>query len=135
MKRPLFCVALAYALGEVIGVCTRTMEEISIAAVMLICAGIYAVGVRKCRCAGVVLGSLLFGMTCAFLCVPEYMRQQKTEVASEEERYQILTYGKEEKSRTEAVIMLCVGSKGAGTAVCAASRLRRCGRNRRWRTV
>lgn len=111
MKRPLFCVALAYALGEVIGVCTRTMEEISIAAVMLICAGIYAVGVRKCRCAGVVLGSLLFGMTCAFLYVPEDMRQQKTEVASEEGHYQILTYGKEEESRTEAVIMGILADK------------------------
>ena len=39
MKRPFFCVALAYALGEVTALYTRTAGEISIAIVVLIFAG------------------------------------------------------------------------------------------------
>ena len=44
MKRPVFCVALAYALGEVIGLYTRTVGEIGIVSAMLVCVGIF---VRK----------------------------------------------------------------------------------------
>lgn len=46
MKRPVFCVALAYALGEVIGLYTRTVGEIGIACVMLVCVGVF---MRKMR--------------------------------------------------------------------------------------
>lgn len=41
MKRPVFCVALAYALGEVIGLYTRTVGEIGIVSAMLVCVGIF----------------------------------------------------------------------------------------------
>lgn len=69
MKRPVFCVALAYALGEVIGLYTRTVGEIGIACVMLVCVGVFMRKMRQGKSAcvlGLGVGLGMLGAFCVF---------------------------------------------------------------------
>lgn len=90
MKRPLFCVALAYALGEVIGLYTKTVGEVSIAAVMLIFAGFFME--KKMKRTYILFLSMMSGMVCAFLFVPKELINSHGNEYAVEENYEIRTY-------------------------------------------
>lgn len=66
MKRPVFCVALAYALGEVIGLYTRTVGEIGIVSAMLVCVGIFMRKKKQGKSACVLGLGIGLGMLGAF---------------------------------------------------------------------
>ena len=94
MKRPFFCVALAYALGEVIALYTRTAGGISIATVMLVCVGIFMRKYKHGKSACILGLSVGLGMVCAFLRVPQDLRggMSACRRSVQEEAYEISTY-------------------------------------------
>lgn len=114
MKRPLFFVALAYALGEVIGICTKTMEQISIALVVLISAGIYFVIYKKRKSTWIIIFCIAFGMISAFFRVPDRLKRQSASPVFEKEGYQVLTYQKENENRDMCTVAgMIVGMEGS----------------------
>lgn len=109
MKRPFFCVALAYALGEVIALYTRTAGGISIATVVLICVGIFMKKYKHGKSACILGLSVSLGMVCAFLRVPQDLRggMPACRCSVQEEAYEISTYATgAEKQGTEVA---CAG--------------------------
>lgn len=107
MKRPFFCVALAYALGEVIAFYTKTVGETSIAVVMLVCVGIFMWKKKKSVC---VLGlAVCLGMLSAFLRVPQAVQTDISDKQSiiQETNYRIITYALGVQTQGEA--FACVG--------------------------
>lgn len=76
MKRPVFCVALAYALGEVIGLYTRTVGEIGIVSAMLVCVGIFVRKKKQGKSACVLGLGIGLGMLGAFLRIPQDLREK-----------------------------------------------------------
>lgn len=109
MKRPFFCVALAYALGEVIALYTRTAGGISIATVVLICVGIFMKKYKHGKSACILGLSVSLGMVCAFLRVPQDLRggMPACRCSVQEEAYEISTYATgAEKQGTEVT---CAG--------------------------
>lgn len=93
MKRPFFCVALAYALGEVTALYTRTAGEISIAIVVLIFAGMIGLK-RKQKGVWLLVAGICTGMLCAFLCIPAEVRDNREyeRIVSVEDAYAVETY-------------------------------------------
>lgn len=89
MKRPVFCVALAYALGEVIGLYTRTVGEVSIAGVMLVCVGVFMRKKKQGKSACMLGLGVGLGMVCVFLRIPQDLRE-KPDIRQETD-YDIIT--------------------------------------------
>ena len=89
MKRPVFCVALAYALGEVIGLYTRTVGEISIVSAMLVCVGIFMRKKKQGKSACVLGLGIGLGMFGAFLRIPQDLREKPD--IRQENGYDIIT--------------------------------------------
>ena len=100
MKRPLFCVAMAYALGEVVCLYTKTVAQGSIAAVMLLCCVFFfARKTKKWKCALFSMLAFLAGIGRAFFCIPEDIRMQVHAgdglLAAEEADYDVYVFGGE----------------------------------------
>lgn len=93
MKRPFFCVALAYALGEVIVLYTRTAGEISIAIVVLIFAGMIG-SKKKQKGVWLLVAGVCTGMLCAFLRIPEDVRDSREhgQIVRTEDAYTVEAY-------------------------------------------
>ena len=97
MKRPLFCVAMAYALGEVICLYTNTLAKRSIAIVVLLLSAIfYMIKEKKIGCALGILLAVFAGAMRAFFCVPEdiksYVIYENGFWLCEEEHYDVFVY-------------------------------------------
>ncbi len=105
MKRPVFCVALAYALGEVIGLYTRTVGEISIAGVMLVCVGVFMRKMKQGKSACVLGLGVGLGMLGAFLRIPQDLREKPD--TRQETNYDIITYASRAEAQGETAI--CAG--------------------------
>lgn len=105
MKRPVFCVALAYALGEVIGLYTRTVGEIGIACVMLVCVGVFMRKMRQGKSACVLGLGVGLGMLGAFLRIPQDLREKPD--IRQENGYDIITYATGGETQGQPVI--CAG--------------------------
>lgn len=93
MKRPFFCVALAYALGEVIALYTRTAGEISIAIVVLIFAGMIG-SKKKQKGVWLLVAGVCTGMLCAFFRIPEDVRDSREhgQIVRTEDAYTVKAY-------------------------------------------
>lgn len=105
MKRPVFCVALAYALGEVIGLYTRTVGEIGIACVMLVCVGVFMRKKKQGKSACVLGLGIGLGMLGAFLSIPQDLRE-KLDIR-QENGYDIITYAT--GGETQGKPAICAG--------------------------
>ena len=105
MKRPVFCVALAYALGEVIGLYTRTVGEISIAGVMLVCVGIFMRKMKQGKSACMLGLGVGLGMLGAFFRIPQGLREKPD--IRQEAGYDIITYASGAEAQGETAI--CAG--------------------------
>lgn len=105
MKRPVFCVALAYALGEVIGLYTRTVGEISIVSAMLVCVGIFMRKKKQEKSACVLGLGIGLGMFGAFLRIPQDLREKPD--IRQENGYDIITYATGRETQGQPVI--CAG--------------------------
>lgn len=105
MKRPVFCVALAYALGEVIGLYTRTVGEISIVCAMLVCVGIFMRKKKQGKSACVLGLGIGLGMLGAFLRIPQDLREKPD--IRQENGYDIITYATGRETQGQPVI--CAG--------------------------
>lgn len=101
MKRPLFCVAMAYALGEVVCLYTKTSGERSVvmAALCFVCIKLWQKKERK-RMLLLLVGFVL-GIIHTFFSVPDiFFDHEKTKVY-EADTYQVSVYtgdGKQEKN-------------------------------------
>ena len=100
MKRPFFCVALAYARGEVTALYTRTAGEISIAIVVLIFAGMIGLK-RKQKGVWLLVAGICTGMLCAFLCIPAEVRDNREyeRIVSVEDAYAVETYAAQKEQQ------------------------------------
>lgn len=105
MKRPVFCVALAYALGEVIGLYTRTVGEIGIVSAMLVCVGIFMRKKKQGKSACVLGLGIGLGMLGAFLRIPQDLREKPD--VRQENGYDIITYATGRETQGQPVI--CAG--------------------------
>lgn len=105
MKRPVFCVALAYALGEVIGLYTRTVGEIGIVSAMLVCVGIFVRKKKQGKSACVLGLGVGLGMLGAFLRIPQDLREKPD--IRQENGYDIITYATGGETQGQPVI--CAG--------------------------
>ena len=105
MKRPVFCVALAYALGEVIGLYTRTVGEIGIVSAMLVCVGIFVRKKKQGKSACVLGLGIGLGMLGAFLRIPQDLREKPD--IRQENGYDIITYATGGETQGQPVI--CAG--------------------------
>lgn len=105
MKRPVFCVALAYALGEVIDLYTRTVGEISIVSAMLVCVGIFMRKKKQGKSACVLGLGIGLGMFGAFLRIPQDLREKPD--IRQENGYDIITYATGRETQGQPVI--CAG--------------------------
>lgn len=99
MKRPLFFVALAYALGEVIGIYTKTVEQIGIVFAVLVFAIVYFMMYKKKKSMWMIPIGIALGVVHAFFRIPAMLKNPAEITAYEETDYQIVTYQKEEISR------------------------------------
>lgn len=91
MKRPLFCVAMAYALGEVICFCTKTSGKTGIAiAVLVFVCTYFSVRTKRWKCTWILAAFLLLGVWRAFFSLPPV--QVQGQKIYEEDRYEIRTY-------------------------------------------
>lgn len=100
MKRPLFCVAMAYALGEVVCLYTKTVAQGSITVVMLLCCVFFFVKkTKKWKCALFSVLAFLAGIGRAFFCIPEDIRMQIHAedgfLAAEQTDYDVYVFGGE----------------------------------------
>lgn len=105
MKRPVFCVALAYALGEVIGLYTRTVGEIGIVSAMLVCVGIFMRKKKQGKSACVLGLGIGLGMLGAFLRIPQDLREKPD--IRQENGYDIITYAT--GGETQGKTAICAG--------------------------
>ena len=92
MKRPLFCVTVAYALGAFTYLYTADMEKTGIVFAMLcLCAFFYS---KKHVISTISLGlALLLGGVRAYVCMQEYSRQSQTAKAIEAASQEITMEG------------------------------------------
>ena len=104
MKRPVFCVALAYALGEVIGLYTRTVGEIGIVSAMLVCVGIFMRKKKQGKSACVLGLGIGLGMLGAFLRIPQDLRKAGYPAGN---GYDIITYAT--GGETQGKTAICAG--------------------------
>lgn len=118
MKRPLFCVAVAYALGEVVCLYTKTVAERSIVSVMLLCCVLFSViKTKKWKCACFTVLAFSVGMGRAFFCIPEDVRMQVYAengfLMTEEEDYNLYVFGGDGAGGKSAVVSgMIIGKQG-----------------------
>ena len=97
--------ALAYALGEVIGLYTRTVGEIGIVSAMLVCVGIFVRKKKQGKSACVLGLGIGLGMLGAFLRIPQDLREKPD--IRQENGYDIITYATGRETQGQPVI--CAG--------------------------